>query len=202
MRSLLCSILPLKQRQFSISGSIASVTAFLRVSLALWALGNQLLKLTWWAYLMISLSLVRLHQPNAQTCAFLHFFIRGMEIVRGQVGAFLIRVQSVGGASWPEGCQVGRCSSEQHTHREELTSEISKILAEGKFSSRDGERLRGRLQLFFERSMRRSLRDLGKHISSAKKVLSEGAVGALKLLSAALAADKPGGVSSCLADRI
>lgn len=31
-------------------GSIASVTAFLRVSLALWGVGDQLLKLTWSAH--------------------------------------------------------------------------------------------------------------------------------------------------------
>lgn len=38
-----------KQRVLPL-GPVASVTAFVRVSLALWAVGNRLLKLTWSAY--------------------------------------------------------------------------------------------------------------------------------------------------------
>ena len=44
-------------------GSVASVTAFLRLSLALWKLGTALLSLTWSAYFddFLSISEVGLH---------------------------------------------------------------------------------------------------------------------------------------------
>lgn len=89
---------------------------------------------------------------------------------------------------------------------EELTAEIDKVLADKTLSRRDGERLRGRLHFsnaqLFGRTMKQSLRDLGKHITSGRKALADPTIEAQNILQASLSANKLRLISGKLSDHV
>ena len=76
-------------------GSIASVTASLRVSLAIWKIGSSLLKLMWSAYFDDFLCLSRF------LCQF-HFLTSRLESFHAQIAPLLFDLQSARGTTRPE----------------------------------------------------------------------------------------------------
>lgn len=89
---------------------------------------------------------------------------------------------------------------------EEISSEITEVLMQGRLCKKDGEKLRGRLQLaniqLFGRSMRRDLKNLNRRLSSGRKKFFPVTIKSLKNFSAALEANKARRVSQGLADFI
>lgn len=189
-------------------GSIAWVTAFLRASLALWAVGNKLLNLTWSAYFDDFLSVSEWSSSKHTDLGISALFsFLGWQLSEGKSVPFSSVCKALGVQLDLNNSKLGSAQVSNIPERvEELTAEISKVLDSGILSRHDGERLRGRLQFataqLFGRSMNQSMRDLGKHIASGKKNLSSSTIGALKLLRAAPSANEPRQISSKLSNHV
>ena len=160
-------------------GSIASVTAFLRVSLALWKVGSTLLHLMWSVYFDDFLRLSRSSESkHVDFCADALFSLLGWRISKNKLLEFntLCKVLGVQLDLRQSG---DRLCFETNTEEgvEELTKELDEALRTKTFSRSEGEKLRARLQCassqVFGRNFRRLLKVLSHHVIQGRKTLSE-----------------------------
>ena len=160
-------------------GSIASVTAFLRVSLAIWKIGSSLLHLMWSAYFDDFLCLARTSESrHVEFCASSVFSLLGWKVSTHKLLPFdsickVLGVQLDLKQSGDSLCLI----SNTPERVEELAQEINLILSSGVLPKSDGEKLRGRLQFassqVFGRKFRRQLKVLSNHVTMGRKVLTE-----------------------------
>ena len=189
-RILLCTTQPprmqkkFKQRVLPF-GSIASVTAFLRVSLAIWKIGSSLLRLMWSAYFDDFLCLSR--ESEAKHVDFcVSSKLLPFASIRKVLGVQLDLRQS--GDSL---CLVSNTSERV----EELVQDIANILSAGTLPKAEGERLRGRLQFasaqVFGRKLKRLLKVLSNHVTMGRRSMSDLTKGCLEQISTILALNSP-----------
>lgn len=114
-------------------GPIASVTAFLRVSLALWALGNHLLHLTWSAYFDDFLSLSdKSTAKHTELCITALFSFLGWKLSADKLVPFDSCCKVLGVQLDLSETSLGRAAISNTQERvEELTSDISATLQSG-----------------------------------------------------------------------
>ena len=153
-------------------GSVASVTAFLRCSSALWAIGTRLLHLAWSSYFddFLSLSSPALAK-HVDLCVSFLFHSLGWRVAHKKLvpfdqcckvlGVVLDLSESSKGLAWIKNTQE---------RGEELVHQIDEVLECGRLKRHDGERLRGRLQFasgqLFGRRFKLHLGCLNRHIAS------------------------------------
>ena len=160
-------------------GSIASVTAFLSVSLALWKVGSALLHLMWSVYFDDFLCLARSSESkHVDFCADALFSLLGRRISRHKLLEFntLCKVLGVQLDLRQSGDRI--CFITNTDERvEELTEEVDEAMPTKTLSRCEGEKLRGRLQFassqVFGRKFRRLLKVLSNHVIQGRKTLSE-----------------------------
>ena len=159
-------------------GSIASVTAFLRVSLAIWKIGPSLLNLMWSAYFDDFLCLSRASESkHVDFCVSSIFSLLGWKVSTHKLLPFdsickVLGVQLDLKQSGDSLCLI----SNTPERVEELVQEINLILSSGSLPKSEGEKLRGRLQFasaqVFGRKFRRLLKVLSSHVTMGRKVLT------------------------------
>ena len=159
-------------------GSIASVTAFLRVSLAIWKIGSSLLNLMWSAYFDDFLCLSRASESkHVDFCVSSIFSLLGWKVSTHKLLPFdsickVLGVQLDLKQSGDSLCLI----SNTPERVEELVQEINLILSSGSLPKSEGEKLRGRLQFasaqVFGRKFRRLLKVLSSHVTMGRKVLT------------------------------
>ena len=160
-------------------GSIASVTAFLRVSLALWKVGSTLLHLLWSVYFDDFLCLARSSESkHVEFCVDSLFSLLGWRISKNKLLDFntLCKVLGVqvdlrqSGDKW---CFV--TNTEERV--EEMVNELDGAIRANMLPRSEGEKLRGRLQFassqVFGRKFRRLLKILSNHVTRGRKTLSQ-----------------------------
>ena len=160
-------------------GSTASVTAFLRVSLAIWKVGASLLKLMWWAYFDDCLCLARQSESRyVDFCVDAVFSLLGWRISKHKLIDFDSFCKVLGvhldlRQSGDRLCFV----SNMEDRVEELVKGIGEIMTSKLLTRAEGERLRGRLRFassqVFGRKFRRLLRTLSNHVTQGRKFVSD-----------------------------
>ena len=178
-------------------GSVASVTAFLRISHALWVIGTKLLKLLWSAYfddfLSISESTSGKHTDLIITSL---FSILGWKLSKDKLLPYdsICKVLGVQFDFKMSGSGLALvCNTDDRVS--ELCESIDHILEEGVLRRNDGEKLRGRLifatgQLFGRRA-RNLVRMLSLHIQGSSITLSDVTVETLKKLRSLISKNFP-----------
>eukprot|EP00438_Fugacium_kawagutii_P031568 Skav201075 [mRNA] locus=scaffold5595:979:2202:- [translate_table: standard] len=126
-------------------GSIASVTAFLRVSLALWAVGNAKLKLAWSAYFDDFLSLSeKASSTHTDLCISAMFSFLGWKLSEDKLLPFDSVCKVLGVRLDLSSAKPGLVRVANTPERvEELVEELNRIVQEDKLPRKDGEKLRG-----------------------------------------------------------
>eukprot|EP00438_Fugacium_kawagutii_P016271 Skav232599 [mRNA] locus=scaffold2282:11506:13323:+ [translate_table: standard] len=189
-------------------GSIASVTAFLRVSLALWAVGNSKLKLAWPAYFDDFLRLCeKTSSKHTDLCISAMFSFLGWKLSEDKLIPFDSVCKVLGVRLDPNNAKLGIVRVANTPERvEELVEELSQIVKENRLSRKDGGKLRGRLQFassqLFGRSLRKYLQELNNHVSAGRKILSECTKSVLCKLIEALTRNHPREVTRGLSDHV
>ena len=160
-------------------GSIASVTAFLRVSLAIWKIGSSLLKLMWSAYFDDFLCLARASEAkHVDFCVSSIFSLLGWKVSTHKLLPFASICKVLGVQLDLRQSGDSLCLISYTTERvEELVQDIANILSAGALPRVEGERLRGRLQFastqVFGRKLKRLLKVLSNHVTAGRKSLSK-----------------------------
>ena len=159
-------------------GSIASVTAFLRVSLALWKVGSTLLHLTWPVYFDDFLCLARNSESkHVEFCVCSLFSLLGWRISRNTLLDFntfckVLCVQLDLKQSGDKLCFV--TNAEERV--QELVGELDEAIRTNMLPRSEGEKLRGRLQFassqIFGRKFRRLLKVLSNHVTRGRSRIS------------------------------
>ena len=160
-------------------GSIASVTAFLRVSLALWKVGSALLHLLWSVYFDDFLCLARSSESkHVEFCVDSLFSLLGWRISKNKLLDFntlckVLGVQLDLKQSGDKLCFV--TNTEERV--QELVKELDEAIHTNALPRSEGEKLRGRLQFassqIFGRKFRRLLKVLSNHVTQGRKTLSQ-----------------------------
>ena len=159
-------------------GSIASVTAFLRVSLALWKVGSTLLHLMWSVYFDDFLCLARNSESkHVEFCVDSLFSLLGWRISKNKLLDFntlckVLGVQLDLRQSGDKLCFV--TNTEERV--QELVGELDEAIRTNMLPRSEGEKLRGRLQFassqILGRTFRRLLKVLSNHVARGRKSLS------------------------------
>ena len=158
-------------------GAVGSVAGFLRVSQALWYVGYFGMGLLWSAFYddFTLLTRVELEQNSSWACESL-FSLLGMRYAtEGKKclpfdGLFRTLGLEVDVSEFREGrAFVGHTES----RKEEIGSQLKKVLSEGALSPKDAEKLRGRMIFFegftFGRVANSSTKSLGRFCGSSNK---------------------------------
>ena len=182
-------------------GAIGSVAGFLRVSQALWYVGYFGLGLLWSAFYddFTLLTRVELEQNSSWACESL-FSLLGMKYAtEGKKclpfdGLFRTLGLEVDVSKFREGhAFVGHTES----RKEEIGSQLQKVLSEGALSPKDAEKLRGRMIFFegytFGRVANSSTKTLGRFCggSNKPKPLDAEMTRALKFLQQRISDGRP-----------
>ena len=133
-------------------GSVGSVGAFLRVSLAVWYVGIRALSLSWSAYFddCTALSTQQLAQ-NTTGCVEMLFDLLGIDFARdgSKATPFASKFKTLGVeidlSQWSQGEVLIGHSADR---RNELSSVLQGLLQEGEISNKQAESLRGRMHWF------------------------------------------------------
>ena len=159
-------------------GSIASVTAFLRVSLAPWKVGSTLLHLMWSVYFDDFLCLARNSESkHVEFCVDSLFSLLGWRISKNKLLDFntlckVLGVQLDLRQSGDKLCFV----TNPEERVQELVGELDEAIRTNMLPRSEGEKLRGRLQFassqIFGRKFRRLLKVLSNHVTRGRKSLS------------------------------
>lgn len=189
-------------------GSVASVTAFLRVAHGVWKLGSRLLKLIWTSYFDDFFSVAE--EPTARHTDLVimsMFNLLGWKLSSGKLIDYHTMCKVLGVEFdfklAGEGLVAVR-NTEDRT--KELCDKLDLILDTNILKRAGGERLRGRLQFasgqLFGRSARNSLRTLSKHIASNRQRLCEETSSALRNLRHQLQENMPRTIRGSTSDHI
>ena len=130
-------------------GSVASVTAFLRVSLALWKIGSSLLHIMWSVYFDDFLCLARSSKSrHVDFCVSTLFSHLGWRVSEHKLLDFntICKVLGVQLDLGQSGAGVCFDVTNIAERVEELVAEIDEAMKSNLLPRRDGEKLRGRLQ--------------------------------------------------------
>eukprot|EP00435_Cladocopium_sp_Y103_P060970 s205_g22.t1 len=189
-------------------GSIASVTSFLRLSLAIWKLGTELLSITWSSYFddFLSLGEDGVEKHTDMVISFL-FSTLGWRLASEKLVDFNSVCKVLGVQLDLSEVRLGVAALANTQERvAELVADLEQVLLSGTLSRKDGERLRGRLQFasgqIFGRSMRNHLKIMSDHIQSGRKVMSSVTAEALRAIKAKVAENIPRRVSGRLSDHV
>ena len=160
-------------------GSMASVTAFLRVSLALWKVGSTLLHLMWSVYFDDFLCFARSSESrHVEFCVDSLFSLLGWRISKNKLLDFnaLCKVLGVQ-LDLRQSCDKLCFVTNTEERVEELVNELNGALHTNMLPRSEGEKLRGRLQFassqVFGRKFRRLLKVLSNHVTRGRKTLSQ-----------------------------
>ena len=189
-------------------GSVASVTAFLRVANSLWKIGTRLLGLMWSSYFDDFFSVVEKGAARHKDLV-----ISSMSSILGWRLAAdkLIDFNTV--------CEVLGVQFDLRMSGEglyfvtntddrilELCESLDEILVSGSLSRGDGERLRGRLLFaagqLFGRPTRNHIRILSLHVQRGKKTLNHDTLCALRHIREKLALNVPRKIVGSLTDHV
>ena len=189
-------------------GSVASVTAFLRISHALWMIGTKLLKLLWSAYfddfLSINESALGRHTDLIITSP---FSILGWKLSQDKLLPYDSTCKVLGVQFDFKMSGSGLTLVTNTNDRVgELCESIDHILKKGVLKRNDGEKLRGRLifatgQLFGRRA-RNLVRMLSLHIQGNSAALSSVTVKTLEKLRALISNNLPRKIMGPLSSHI
>lgn len=166
-------------------GSVASVTAFLRVAQAIWKLGTKLLHFLWTSYFDDFFSVAE--RETSRHTDFVDsavFSILGWKLSLGKLVDYdtVCKVLGVQFDLNMSGCGMSFvCNTDDRV--EELCDALDQIITSGKLKRSEGKRLRGRLQFacgqLFGRTARNHIRVLSAHIKSNRQILHEDTIHAL-----------------------
>ena len=189
-------------------GSIASVTAFLRVAHGIWKLGTELLLLAWTSYFddffSVSDEVTARHTEFVISAMFriLGWNLSSEKLVDYHTVCKVLGVEfdfKMAG----QGLVYVRNTEDRV---KELCEEIDGILLNCVLKRSDGERLRGRLQFasgqLLGRYARNKMRQLSTHIACGRSSLSPDTTDALQALKRQLASNIPREVSGNLSDHV
>lgn len=125
-----------RSRARSPFGPIASVTAFLRMSLAIWAIGNSLLNLTWSAYFDGFLSFSEgANCKRIDMCISALFAFPGWKLSEDKLAPFSSICKVLGVQLDLRSASLGLVLVSNTQERiEEITSEIAEVLQQGRLS--------------------------------------------------------------------
>ena len=189
-------------------GSVASVTAFLRVAHGIWKLGNKLLKLMWTScfddFFSITNATIAKHTDLVIAAM---FDLLGWKLSVDKLVDYNTICKVLGMEFDFRMSGAGLTTVNNTADRvRELCEQLDSILELGKLKKSDGERLRGRLQFasgqLFGRSARNNLRVLSKHISSNRLHLCNDTVTALNSLRHQLRSNLPRTIRGPMSDHI
>ena len=182
-------------------GSIASVTAFLRCSLAIWMIGSGILKLCWTSYFDDYLHIeVPTLKEHSELCVQLLFDVLGWKVSSEKLLPYdtLCKVLGVQ-LDMTKSVDLSFEISNTEARKRELVDTVSKILADGTLNRHECEKLRGRLQFassqLFGRRFRNCLSFLNAHARDGRRTLDETSQNALKMIMHLLTHQKPRGVT-------
>ena len=189
-------------------GSVASVTAFLRVAHGIWKVGTRLLRLMWTSYFDDFLS-VTTSETSRHTDLIVSslFCILGWKLSEDKLIDYhtMCKVLGVEFDLRMSGQGFAAVANTQDRARE-LCDELDSILASGTLRRAEGERLRGRLQFasgqLFGRSARNRMRILSKHISCGRTALCDNTLLALRELRNQVALNSPRTISGKMSDHV
>ena len=189
-------------------GSVASVTAFLRVAHGIWKVGARLLRLMWTSYFDDFLS-VTTSETSRHTDVIISslFSILGWRLSEDKLIDYhtMCKVLGVEFDVRMSGQGLAAVANAQDRVKE-LCEELDSVLTSGSLKRADGERLRGRLQFasgqLFGRSARNRLRILSKHISSGRAALCDNTMLALRELREQISLNIPRTISGKMSDHV
>lgn len=189
-------------------GSVASVTAFLRVAHGIWKLGARLLKLMWTSYFDDFFSVTSTATARHTDMIISSMFcLLGWKLSSDKLIDYstMCKVLGVEFDLTMSGSGLSAVSNTAERVRE-LSGLLGEIIATKTLKRADGERLRGRLQFasgqLFGRKARNNLRLLSKHIASGRHALDESASNALEELRDQLLANAPRIITGPMSDHI
>jgi len=189
-------------------GSVASVTAFLRVAHGIWKVGARLLRLMWTSYFDDFLS-VTTSETSRHTDLIISslFSILGWKLSEDKLIDYhtMCKVLGVEFDLRMSGQGLAAVANTQDRVKE-LCEELDSILLSGSLRRAEGERLRGRLQFasgqLFGRSARNRMRTLSKHISCGRAALCDDTLLALCELREQISLNIPRLISVKMSDRV
>ena len=155
------------------------MTAFLRVSLALWKIGSSLLHLMWSVYFDDFLCLARSSESrHVDFCVSTLFSLLGWKVSEHKLLDFNTVCKVLGVQLDLKQSGSGICFVTNTAERvEELVAEIDEAMKSNLLPRKDGEKLRGRLQFassqMFGRRFRRLLKVLSNHVTAGRQTLSD-----------------------------
>ena len=178
-------------------GSVASVTAFLRIAHALWRLGTKLLGLMWSSYFDDFFSVEISDFARHTDLVIASFFsILGWKLSAEKLVDYHT-ICKVLGVEFDLGMS-GEGLAWVYNNRDrvdELCHQMEEIIQTGFLKRSEGERLRGRLQFacgqLFGRSARNHIRVLSDHIKGCRSKLDEDTMHALVQIRDQIRANKP-----------
>ena len=169
-------------------GSVASVTAFLRVAHGLWKVGTKLLRLLWTSYFDDFFSVTDVSSARHTDLIISSMFrLLGWKLSEDKLIDYhtMCKVLGVEFDLRMAGAGLAKVSNTEERVRE-LCEHLDNVLRARRLNKMDGEKLRGRLQFangqLFGRSARNSLRTLSKHITSGRQSLCDETASALSCL--------------------
>ena len=189
-------------------GSVASVTAFLRCSSALWAVGAKLLSVVWTAYFDDFLSLeLGEAVKHSDMCIAMFFSLLGWDVSHEKLMPYdtICKVLGVLLDLRQSGAGLTLVTNTDERAKE-LIETIKGVLEESRLPRRDGERLRGRLQFasgqLFGRQMRLALGELNRHVTSGKTQIDQSLRESFAEMISFLASGEPRRVDSSFLDHV
>ena len=180
-------------------GSIASVTAFLRLSNALWALGSRLLSLKWSCYFddFLSLSESSLERHTDMIISML-FSLLGWKLSEHKLIPYDSVCKVLGVQLDLREVSLGTAlvvNTDERIDELILMQSLDEALKSGVLSRKDTERLRGRLQFassqIFGRMMRWRVKVLSKHLANGVSRMTQQTLDALEGIKGHLSKNIP-----------
>ena len=178
-------------------GSVASVTAFLRLALALWKVGTNLLSLLWSSYFDDFFSVAEKETSRHTDLVISAFFsILGWNLSNDKLLPY-DSVCKVLGVKFDLKLSGDGISFVLNTEDSvtELCECMDEVLKSGRLKRTEGEKLRGRLLFaagqLFGRSVRNQVRHLSNHIRSGRATLTDETKSALQGIRDYLHANVP-----------
>jgi ribonuclease HI len=189
-------------------GSVASVTAFLRISLAVWKLGVSLLSLVWSSYFDDFFSITDTASSRHSELVISSLFrILGWRLSQDKLIAYdtICKVLGVKFDFTQSGAGLVHVFNTED-RVSELCEQLAEVLQAERLRRGDGERLRGRLLFaagqLFGRGVRNQVRVLSKHLQSGRINLSPETAYALLSMKHHLANNVPRAIVGSLSDHI
>ena len=189
-------------------GSVASVTAFLRLALALWKVGTKLLGLLWSSYFddFFSITEAKTARHTDLVVSAL-FAILGWRLSVDKLVPYdtVCKVLGVTFDLKQSGCGIAYVRNTED-RVSELCESLDKIIQSGHLKRSEGEKLRGRLIFaagqLFGRFVRNQVKHLSSHVQSGRAKLSAETSHALQGIKDYLQDNVPRKIVGSLSDHV